>query len=141
MDYEQEKKRYISYCGSYCHTCDWHTGRIKKTARATIDMIQEYDGFKRLFKDKVDIDNLTKGLKKLVDSTICSGCKAETGANARCTIRMCCTSKGYDLCGECPDFPCETLKSNPGVIRFHCIENLQEIEKIGLEAWIDKQWQ
>lgn len=139
MDCEQEKKRYISYCGSYCHTCDWHTGRIKKTARSTLNMIQEYDGFQRLFQDKVDINNVTKGLIKLVDSTICSGCKAETGADDRCAVRTCCSCKGYDLCSACPDFPCETLKSNPGVIRFNCIENLQEIEKIGLKAWIDKQ--
>jgi len=30
MNYGEEKKRHISYCGSYCYRCDWHTGRIKK---------------------------------------------------------------------------------------------------------------
>jgi hypothetical protein len=32
------------------------------------------------------------------------------------------------------------LESNPGVIKFHCIENLQEIKDKGLKAWVDRQW-
>ncbi len=140
MNYEEEKKRYISFCGSYCHTCDWHTGKIKKTAQRALGVIHEYNGFKRLFEGKVDIDNLMKGLHILADSSICSGCKAETGANERCAIRRCCSNRGFDLCSECSEFPCETLKTNPGVIKFHCIENLNEIHERGLDKWIDEQW-
>ena len=140
MNYEQEKKMHISFCGSYCHMCDWHTGKIKKTAKAALDMINEFNGFGRLLKDKVDVENLKKGLEILADSSICSGCKAETGADARCAIRKCCSAKEYDLCNECPEFPCDTLKNNPGVIKWHCLENLEEIKKNGLEDWIAKQW-
>ena len=48
--------------------------------------------------------------------------------------------RGMNFCIECPDFPCDLLKTHPGVIKFHCIENLIEIREKGLEYWIDKQW-
>ncbi len=140
MNYEEEKRMHVSFCGSYCHICDWHTGKIKRTAKRALDMIHEYDGFKRLYDKKVDVENLLQGLMILADSSICSGCKAETGADERCAIRKCCSSKGFALCSECPEFPCEILRKHPGVIRFHCIENLREIDNIGLEQWINKQW-
>jgi len=69
MRYEEEKKIYVSFSGSYCRTCDWFTGKIGKTAI----------------------------------------------------------------------FPCQTLRENPGVIKFHTIENLQEMRRIGTESWIKKQ--
>lgn len=140
MNYEQEKKMHISFCGSYCHRCDWHTGRIRRTAQQALDMLHEYDGFKRLLKGNVNSDTVIKGLSILAESTICSGCKAETGANERCAIRRCCSQKGFDLCSECDNFPCEILKTNPGVIKFHCLENLTSIDTIGLKQWIDQQW-
>ncbi len=140
MNYEQEKKMHISYCGSYCHLCDWHTGKIRKAAQSMLDLTDEQGGFKRLLNGKVYVDDFRTGLEIIAQSSICSGCKAEQAANERCQIRKCCTSRGFDLCSECSEFPCETLKSNPGVIKFRCVENLEEIEKIGLEQWIDKQW-
>ena len=140
MNYDEEKKRYLSFCGSYCRTCDWHTGKIRKTARAALDMINEYEGFKRLFEGMVNVANLIRGLEILAESGICSGCKAEIKNDGRCKIRTCCFEKGFDLCSECPEFPCETLKTNPGVIKFHCLVNFQEIGEMGLDHWIDKQW-
>ena len=141
MDYEEEKKRYVSYCGSYCRTCDWFTGRIRKNFQSALDMVEEF-GFRRLLEGKVDIDNLKLGLKILANSSMDSGCKAEAKENSqdRCKIQQCCFKKGFDLCSECSEFPCDLLKSNPGVIKFHCIENLQEIKEKGIKHWIDKQW-
>jgi len=142
MNYEEEKKKYVSFCGSYCHTCDWFTGKIRRTFQSALDMIGEY-GFKKILKGRVDIENLKSGLKILASSGICSGCKAELKENPeedRCKIRQCCFQKGFDLCNECSEFPCELLKSNPGVIKFHCIENLKEIKEKGIEYWIDKHW-
>ena len=143
MNYELEKKYHISYCGSYCHLCDWHTGRIRKAFNLVLDMIDNL-GLRKQLGDDVDIDNFKKGLSRLAQSSICPGCKAEAGTHGakgdRCKIRQCCYGKGYDLCGECSEFPCETLKSNPGVIKFHCIENLSEIKESGLKQWVDRQW-
>jgi hypothetical protein len=143
MNYEEEMKRYISFCGSYCHTCDWYTGKIRRIFQNALDMLEEY-GFKRLLEGKVDIENLRIGLSILANSGICSGCKAEVAEVPeadRCKIRQCCYRKGFNLCSECPQFPCELLKSNPGVIKFHCIENLMEIKEKGIKHWIDKKWE
>jgi len=141
MDYDEEKKRYISFCGSYCRTCDWFTGKIRKTFQSALDMVEDY-GFRRFLEGKVDIENFKKGLKILANTSIDSGCKAEIAKNPkddRCKIRQCCHGKGFDLCNECNNFPCDLLKGNRGVIKFHCIENLMEIKKNGIEHWIDKQ--
>jgi hypothetical protein len=146
MKYEEERKQYISFCGSYCHICDWHTGKIRRTAQATIDMFQDYGGFvERFQREGIDGDNFLRGLEVLAQSQICSGCKAEVpdyskGEKDRCDIRQCCSERGYSLCSECSSFPCSKLKANPGVIKWKTVENLKVIEKIGLKQWIDNQW-
>jgi hypothetical protein len=120
MNYEKEKEFHISFCGSYCHICDWHTGKIRSTSQATLDMIEEYEGFKKLFKkEDVVLDNLILGLTALAESGICPGCKAGVtdsagGEKDRCDIRQCCTKKGFLLCSECANFPCDLLKKNLG---------------------------
>ena len=143
MNYDLEKKYHISYCGSYCHICDWHTGKIRRTFQLASDMIDNL-GLKKQLGDNVDIEKFRMGLNNLANSSICPGCKVDVNVEKpdedRCTIRQCCHGKGYDLCNECTDFPCETLKNNPGVIRFHCIENLREIKEKGIRGWIDRQW-
>lgn len=53
MDYKQEIARHTSFCGSYCHTCDWFTGRIKRAFRTALHMLDEY-GFGQLLEGKVD---------------------------------------------------------------------------------------
>jgi hypothetical protein len=142
VNYEEEKKRYVSFCGSYCHTCDHFTGKIRRTFQSALDMLEFY-GFKKLLEGKTDRENLKRGLEILAQSGICSGCKAEIAESPkqdRCQIRQCCSGKGFDLCNECSEFPCDLLKSNPGVIKFGCIEKLKEIKQKGIEQWIDKQW-
>lgn len=141
MNYEEEKKRYISFCGSYCWTCDWFTGRIRRTFQTALDMVELY-GFQKFFQDHIDTENFKQGLSILASIPIDSGCKAdiaEKSEDDRCKIRQCCHQKGLDLCNECQKFPCELLTSNPGVIKFHCIENLHEIKTKGLKLWVDKQ--
>lgn len=142
MNYDLEKKYHVSYCGSYCHICDWHTGRIRKAFQLGLDMIDSL-GLKKQLGD-VDINVFKKGLRRLANSSVCPGCKADAGTHGakgdRCKIRACCYGKGYDLCNECSLFPCEMLKNNPGVIKFHCIENLNEINEKGIKYWLDRQW-
>ncbi|NIM05514.1 MAG: DUF3795 domain-containing protein, partial [Armatimonadetes bacterium] len=140
MNYEEEKKRYISFCGSYCHTCDWFTGKIRRTFSSSSAMLEQY-GLNRFLAGKVHEGDFGTGLQMLAKSAICSGCKAEVAKDPqedRCGIRQCCYGQGLDLCVECAEFPCELLKTNTGVIRFHCIDNLMEIEEKGLQHWIDK---
>ncbi|MFW9904025.1 MAG: DUF3795 domain-containing protein [Candidatus Thorarchaeota archaeon] len=141
MNYEEEKKRYISFCGSYCRTCDWFTGRIRRTFQIAFEMVELY-GFQKFFQDQINIENFKKGLSILASTPIDSGCKADIAEKPeedRCKIRQCCHQKDLDLCDECQKFPCKLLANNPGVIKFHCIENLQEIKTKGLKPWVDKQ--
>jgi threonine dehydrogenase-like Zn-dependent dehydrogenase len=142
MNYELEKKNHISYCGSYCHICDWHTGRIRKTFQSALDMLEDF-GFRKILEGKVDAENLKSGLQILATSSICPGCKSEVFRKPeedRCKIRQWCSGKGFDLCCECVGFPCEILETNPGVIKFRCIENLIKIKEKGVKEWIDGQW-
>ncbi len=74
MNYQKDKEKYISYCGAYCHLCDWFTGRHRKVFQTATDSLELY-GFKRVLKDKVDIKNLKLGLKILANSGICSAVK------------------------------------------------------------------
>jgi len=73
-----------------------------------LKIVEEYDGFKRVLKGKVDPEDLITGLRLLAETGICSGCKTE--ARERCKMVVYCVSKGFNHCDECKDFPCETLK-------------------------------
>jgi len=49
----------------------------------------------------------------------CPGCPYSQSPSERkmlfedeeCEVGICCCEKGYDHCGKCPDFPCDTLKA------------------------------
>ncbi len=141
MNYAKEKECYVSFCGSYCKHCDWFTGRIRKTFQAASDALELY-GFARQLGDEVDRGSLKLWLETLACSGICPGCKAETdrGSGDRCQVRQCALGRGVQLCSECSDFPCPALESNPGVVKFGCIQNLVEIRDRGFEPWVDRQW-
>jgi hypothetical protein len=145
LNYDAEKNRFISYCGSYCRFCDWFTGRIRRVAETTLNLVQDRSVLRRQLEQKgVDFANFIKGIVSLTESSICPSCKAEVKKNRnaedRCKIRQCCSNKGFNLCSDCEEFPCEVLTTNPGVVKYHCIENLKEINEEGLKQWIDKQW-
>jgi hypothetical protein len=83
------------------------------------------------------MENFTEGLRILANISIDSGCKAEIVRNpeeGRGRIRQCCGGKGLDLCYGRPEFPCNLLKSNLDVEKFHRVENSEE-----KGFWIDKQ--
>jgi hypothetical protein len=138
VDYEKEKEVFLSCCGSYCHTCDWFSGKIRAQGEGTRRMLGEYANFQKLLGR--DGEKVSGAMARLASSSICSGCQLEGAGEDRCEIRLCCRSKGFSHCSECPDFPCKTLSENPGVIRFKTLENLAEIKRIGWKAWADAQW-
>lgn len=138
MDYDKEKQVYLSCCGSYCHTCDWFSGRIRMQSEAARLMLEEFSNFPKLLGEEGK--KVAEAMAKLSGTSICSGCQQEGTVNDRCAIRACCRSKGLTHCSECPDFPCKTLSENPGVIKFKTLENFAEIARIGFEAWVDRQW-
>jgi hypothetical protein len=141
MNYEKEKEKYISFCGSYCRLCDWFTGRFRMIYEEGLDALRIYK-FNKALDDKVDIDNFRRGLEILARSNICPGCKAEAGEDPdRCEIRACAYNKGFQFCIECGDYPCEILSENPGVKKFGCLENFEDILAKGFKWWIDREWE
>lgn len=139
MNYETEKRVFLSCCGSYCHTCDWFSGRIRAQSEGTRRMLAEFDGFPKLL-GKENGEKVRKGMAALAGTSICSGCQQEGGLNDRCSIRACCHSKELTHCSDCPAFPCKMLSENPGVRKFKTLENFEAIKREGWEAWVDRQW-
>lgn len=72
----------------------------------------------------------------------CKGCREQEGQIHKfpiCKTYTCVTSKGYDFCHECEDFPCEMLQP---IVNFEIfaphnskVYNLAMIRKLGLEEW------
>lgn len=57
MNYDKEKKICTSFCGSYCHTCDWFPGGIRRIFQSALDAVEFY-GFRRLLEGRIDVENL-----------------------------------------------------------------------------------
>ncbi|MFX0000205.1 MAG: DUF3795 domain-containing protein [Candidatus Hodarchaeota archaeon] len=77
-----------------------------------------------------------------VESYGCKGCRDQNGQILKfpvCKTYKCVTSKGYDFCYECIDFPCEMLQPivNFEIFKPHNskVYNLIMIQKLGLEEW------
>ena len=72
----------------------------------------------------------------------CKGCREQKGLVHNlplCKTYDCVTSKGYDFCYECEDFPCEMLQP---IVNFEIfaphnskVYNSIMIQKLGLEEW------
>lgn len=86
----------------------------------------------------------------------CLGCASESQSQQRiskwnCKIRKCCyEEKGLDFCGDCAEFPCDTVNkklihSHPEDVRFkyrHDVpENLRKLKELGREAYLEYQKQ
>jgi len=141
MDYEEKKRRYISFFGSYCKKCPWFTSLIRNIFKKAREVFEEY-GLNRYIEDEIDVGKFLHALEILGNLGVRSGCKAEIKQKPeedRCKIRQCAYYRGVQLCVECDNFPCDLLKSHPGVIKFGYIDNLLEIKEKGLK-WLDKQW-
>jgi len=72
----------------------------------------------------------------------CEGCRAHEGKIHKfptCKTYECVTSKGYQFCYECNEFPCEMLMP---IVNFEIfaphnskVYNLVMIKRLGLEEW------
>ena len=72
----------------------------------------------------------------------CKGCREQKGQVKDfpvCKTYVCVTSKGFEFCYECTDFPCEMLQP---IVNFEIfaphnskVYNLIMIQKYGLEKW------
>ena len=131
--YESERD-HVAYCGIYCRLCDYFTGRVRASARDTLEVTRRH-GELRLFADTskaFDYDEFAKGLEWLSKeiSPCVGGCRGG-GCWEDCPFRKCCREKELKFCFECDAFPCEVLSKYP-----KHIEELSRIKEVGLENWI-----
>ncbi len=119
----------ISACGLNCAACDFYKAGKGDTAKQQ----EIIDWFKR------DHD---KDIKP--EQTMCNGCHGTKNIHwsPDCPMMNCAEQKTVNICYECPEFICAKLEAfaKDGSSTHHrTVENLKEMKKKGLEAWIRDQ--
>lgn len=129
-----------TYCGLYCGACDIYQKRIGESGKE-LKKVLDAMKFNEIASQVPGLEDY-ETFYKILNTIItffgqCAGC-LKGGGDPQCKIRNCCNEKGYQTCAECPSVPCEKLKplyeGNPQLG-----DDLQEIKKIGLEKWCQKQ--
>ena len=127
----------VAYCGLYCRTCDYFTGKLVEAARQALEVIERH-GELKIFAEETgafDYEELLRGLRWIArELGPCVGACRGGGGWGDCPVRRCCIERGVRFCYECDEFPCAAIKQLRG-----CEERLREIRRIGLEAWIKRQ--
>lgn len=119
MDYSQ----LTAPCGIDCFNCPAYLANVDELVRSKVS---EALGVSR-------------------EEAICSGCRSEKGTikclrmTHPCNVFQCITTKSYQFCYECSDFPCDYLHpyADKASQRPHNTKvfNLCLIRKMGVESW------
>lgn len=91
----------IACCGNRCDLCPSYFPNLKKYKKSDIT-----NGWLRHHNYERDPDSIG-----------CVGCLIN-GKHDRenCPIKICCESRDYDNCSECPDMICDLLKNDINVL-------------------------
>ena len=89
------------------------------------------------------------------EEATCTGCRKENGCHllhamgilpeseSHCKIFQCVSSKGFETCADCSDFPCDNLQPFADKAAFlpHNMKvfNLALIKKMGVEKWAQEK--
>ena len=130
----------ITYCGVYGGTCGrWHGFTQFRRLAALLAEVVDGHGFHHWMPQSVkefDYEQFRKGLDFFSsDDTwlVCRKC-CRGGEGPQCRIRSCCQERGVDLCFDCADFPCDTVRGNSALI-----ERSKHYRKLGRSAWLREQ--
>jgi len=114
------EKRLDAYCGLYCGGCliyqSTRTGNLAAAAAT---------------------------LNRPAEGLACDGCRSSrvTAACRDCWYRSCPVGKGYGSCADCPEMPCDSLKSlqtrMPHLIEI--VGNLERVRAIGGTSFCAEQ--
>ena len=145
MNFKSEEL--VSYCGGYCGKCGICGFNIQTSLKA-LENVMEVAAFRQeaehlgwsLMRDIAthyckEFENQVASFTELTAKFFPTNCRG--GCVPPCEIAGCCKGKGFFTCAECSDMEkCEKLgKQYPKVA-----DNLQEIRKICLKTWADKQF-
>ena len=81
------------------------------------------------------------------EKAACEGCRKRNGvsplATEPCKVSKCVSSKGFETCADCSDFPCDNLQpfADMAAIVPHNMKvfNLALIRKMGVEKWAQEK--
>ncbi len=119
-------------CGLDCFNCQFY---LAKTDQEALMKVEE----------------LSKQFNIPVATMLCNGCRNHDGRIPlqkhifgeahRCVAYECSKSRNLDFCGDCEEFPCDTLHpyADKAAILPHNTKvfNLCLIKKLGLEKWAE----
>lgn len=138
-----DNKSLVGYCGLNCTKCIMYKGEIADLARDLRKVLRK-EKFDKLMTGMPFIKNYEQcyeTLGQMVKLRCKRACRGG-GGNPGCNIRRCCQRQGFEICSECPDYAdCAKLakltKYHGGDTRH--IDNLERIQKIGFENWLNKE--
>jgi hypothetical protein len=94
-------------------------------------------GFEFRPSGSFDFTQFLTGLDWFIQHASCPGCR-HGGGPAWCEVKQCCAAKGWRICFECEEFPCNRTKdvSDPDTM-----DRYERFKKIGFEKWVEEQTQ
>lgn len=115
----QPDKKLAAVCGLFCPGCSLFIATHEEPAR---------------------LDGLAARMGRTVDDLLCDGCRSDRQSfycRSMCQMKACAKQKGVDFCGDCQDYPCETLKAfqKEHPHRLELWDSLEQIRERGWEAW------
>jgi len=139
-----EAKKLIGYSGIYCGVCGMYRGRIyAKIAQDFLEVLKAAGYPDELMinpkgvRPDFDFNEFLKGVEyfsKEDSGAYCQeSCRHDGGVP--CKNRLCARERGFEICFECKDFPCEhfsgTLEKYPEKLK-----NYERFKKFGFEGWV-----
>lgn len=131
----------VTYCGSYGGICgQWCENVVLRDFATKFLELVDAMNFQYWLPEDAEFDysEFRKGLNyfsKNDTGLICRKCCKGGDGNDECKIRICCRERGLDLCFDCSEFPCDTVKENTKMIEEQAIE----YKKLGRDMWLRKQ--
>lgn len=125
---------FVTYCGLYCGLCSART-RIPQRAAALQAAMAE-DGWTFWGQSIPGFPEFWQFLQGLAGEGG-TGCRAGCG-DPGCQIRICARERGFDLCNQCPDFPCEHVEAL-GRRYPTLIADNRRLRAVGLARWLAEQ--
>jgi hypothetical protein len=137
---DDEKARFVTFCGLHCTDCYACTGRIALLAKELRSLLQQYNF--AAVSEVVPFDGLqhyaqADAFLEALTFMRCEKACRDGGGNPACEIRACCEGKSFAGCWECGKMEeCELLKVLVPIHRDANIKNLRNIKKEGIDKWV-----
>jgi len=112
-------KSLAAVCGLFCPACGLYIASMKDRGRLQV---------------------LADRFKMPQERVECHGCRSDKRGffcEDRCTMTRCAAEKGVEFCGECPDYPCEELRTFQAQLphRLELWDSQERIVTAGWETW------